>query len=125
MGQKKSGWERFFDEHASRYMDNVFVTNTLVEVDFLLEQLAIPPGGTILDIGCGTGRHSVELARRGYQVTGVDLSAGMLAKAEEAAEEAGVNVRWIRQDATQFVCRHLSVRGRFFLVEPGRRSRRT
>jgi cyclopropane fatty-acyl-phospholipid synthase-like methyltransferase len=103
MGQNESGWERFFDEHAARYMRNVFVKNTIDEVDFLLEQLAVVPGGTILDIGCGTGRHCVELARRGYKVTGVDMSAGMLAKAEEAAEEAGVKVRWIKRDATQFV----------------------
>ena len=104
MGQKKSGWERFFDEHAARYMGNVFVKNTVDEVDFLLEQLAVAPGGTILDIGCGAGRHSV--AGRGYQVTGVDISAGMLAKAEEAAKEAGVKVRWIHRDATQFVADH-------------------
>jgi SAM-dependent methyltransferase len=44
----------------------------------------------VLDLGCGTGRHSVELARRGYEVTGVDLSAGMLEKARRrAAAEPG------------------------------------
>ena len=36
----------------------------------------LAPGSAILDMGCGTGRHSVELARRGYRMTGVDLSAG-------------------------------------------------
>ncbi len=39
------------------------------EVDFILEELALPPGGSIIDVGSGTGRHSVELARRGYSVT--------------------------------------------------------
>ena len=41
---------------------------------------------TIVDIGCGTGNHSIRLARRGYQVTGVDLSENMLAHAREKAE---------------------------------------
>src|SRR5690625_7905088 len=44
----------------------------------------------ILDVGCGRGRHSVALARRGYEVTGVDLSQEVVGKAEEIAEEAGV-----------------------------------
>lgn len=99
----KSNWEQFFDGHAPQYMDNCFTTNTVAEVDFLLEELALPDGSHILDVGCGTGRHSVELAKRGYKVTGVDLSAGMLAEAEKAASEAGVSVELIRCDATRYV----------------------
>jgi predicted TPR repeat methyltransferase len=44
---------------------------------------------TILDLGCGTGIHAIRLARRGYEVTGVDRSAEMLAKAERKAAELG------------------------------------
>lgn len=98
----KHGWEEFFDWHAPRYMENCFVTATLAEVDFLLGVLSIPDGGSILDMGCGTGRHSVELARRGYVVTGIDISAGMLAQAKTAAAEAGVKVEFIQSDATGF-----------------------
>ena len=76
---EKSTWEAFFDAHAPVYEENVFTKNTVREADFLVEELAPPPGGRILDVGCGTGRHSIELARRGYSVTGVDLSFGMLA----------------------------------------------
>ncbi len=103
MVEQKHDWERFFDEHSTRYMENVFVTNTIAEVDFLLEQLAVEPGASMLDIGCGTGRHSVELARRGYQVTGVDISSGMLAQAEQAAAEAGVTVNWVKANAVDFM----------------------
>jgi len=93
-------WERFFNAHAPHYMDNVFTQNTLFEVEFLLEELGLPPGAKLLDIGCGTGRHSIELARRGYQITGIDLSSGMLAEAQRAAEGSGVEVTWIQRDAT-------------------------
>ncbi len=79
--KEKSTWETFFDAHAPVYEDNAFTKNTLPEVDFLIEELALPQGGSILDVGCGTGRHSIELARRGYSVTGLDLSREMLARA--------------------------------------------
>jgi SAM-dependent methyltransferase len=46
---------------------------------------------SVLDLGCGTGRHSVELARRGYQVVGVDLSEGMLDRARRRAISEGVS----------------------------------
>ena len=99
---KISEWEEFFDGHAPLYMKNVFTKNTLAEVDFIIEELKLPQGCRVLDMGCGTGRHSVELAKRGYRVTGVDLSSGMLAEAKEAASKAGVEVEWIHADATQF-----------------------
>lgn len=95
-------WEAFFDSHAPYYMQNVFTSNTLAEVDFLLEVLRIAPGASILDMGCGAGRHSIELARRGYVVTGVDISAGMLEQARQSADEANVQIEWIQSDATQF-----------------------
>lgn len=102
MDDEEHEWARFFDEHAPQYMDNVFTRNTLAEVDFLLELLGLKPGDHILDIGCGTGRHSIQLAGRGYLVTGVDISAGMLAQAREAAAVAGVNVNWVQADATLY-----------------------
>lgn len=99
---EKSCWEAFFDAHAPIYMENVFTKDTVREVDFLLEELALAPGGSILDVGCGAGRHSVELAKRGFAVTGLDLSSGMLAQAAEAAGKAGVAVNWVRADAARF-----------------------
>ena len=98
----KSVWEEFFDAHAPIYEENVFTKNTIQEVDFLTEELAVRDGGSILDVGCGTGRHSIELARRGYAVTGLDLSAEMLARAADAARSKEVNVQWVRSDAAQF-----------------------
>ncbi|HRK20896.1 MAG TPA: methyltransferase domain-containing protein [Fimbriimonadaceae bacterium] len=95
-------WKAFFDAHAPHYMENVFTKWTTTEVQFLLDLFQLPSGASILDLGCGTGRHSIELARRGFDVTGVDLSSGMLAEARKAAQAAGVEVEWIEADATQY-----------------------
>jgi SAM-dependent methyltransferase len=100
---EKGIWEAFFDAHAPVYDENQFTNNTVQEVDFLLEELSLKKGALILDVGCGTGRHAVELAKRGYVVTGIDVSAKMLAKAAEKAKAANVNVNLIRGDATQFM----------------------
>jgi cyclopropane fatty-acyl-phospholipid synthase-like methyltransferase len=103
----KNEWEEFFDGHAPIYMDNIFTKNTLREVDFIIEELQLLKGSRILDIGCGTGRHAIELARRGYRVTGVDISSGMLAEAKKAALKAGVKVAWVHTDATKFTSTEL------------------
>ena len=99
---EKTTWERFFDAHAPIYESNVFTKNTVSEVDFLLEEFELRPGDSVLDVGCGTGRHSIDLAKRGYKVTGLDLSAGMLARAAMAARAEKVEVEWIRSNATRF-----------------------
>jgi SAM-dependent methyltransferase len=53
----------------------------------------------VLDIGCGTGGHAVELARRGFEVVGVDLAPAMLERARERAEAAGVEIELVEGDA--------------------------
>ena len=60
-------------------------------------------GGCVLDLCCGPGRHSVELAHRGFQVTGVDRSPFLLAKGRELAATSGASVEWVEQDMRNFV----------------------
>lgn len=95
-------WQAFFDAHAPHYDANPFTQHTKAEIDFFLSIFALPAGSTVLDVGCGTGRHAVELAKRGYRVTGIDLSEGMLNVARAKAAVEGVDVEFVQADATQF-----------------------
>ena len=69
------------------------------EVDFLLATLCVPPGATLLDIPCGFGRHALELTRRGYYLTGVDISAEFIERLQMQAEAEQLSVQTIHGDA--------------------------
>ncbi|OGD74971.1 MAG: hypothetical protein A2Y64_02665 [Candidatus Coatesbacteria bacterium RBG_13_66_14] len=94
-------WQKYFDANAAAYHREPFTANTLAEVEFIVAELGLAPPMRVLDVGCGTGRHAVELARRGLRVTGVDISAGMLAEARRAAAEAGVELDLVRMDVAR------------------------
>ncbi len=68
---------------------------TVAEVDFITQVARLEPGARVLDVPCGSGRHALELARRGYQVTGLDISAEAIAHARNAAatEQLPVDLR--------------------------------
>ena len=100
--ERASAWEQFFDKESSHYLEHGFTTNTIREVAFLLDELQLEIGKSILDIGCGVGRHSIPLARHGYHVTGIDLSSGMLSQAKATALSEGVNVNFIHADASRY-----------------------
>jgi SAM-dependent methyltransferase len=65
--------------------------------------LAQCAGGGLLDLCCGPGRHSVEFARRGFHVTGVDRSPFLLDRAREHATQSGVSIEFIKEDMRNFV----------------------
>ena len=66
------------------------------EVDSIVEWLNLNPENHILDLCCGTGRHSIALAKRGYRVTGLDLSETLLSHATTLS--AGLPVRFVHGD---------------------------
>ena len=99
---KKPIWQEFFDSHAPEYMENIFTKNTDFEVEFIIHELGLVSGDRILDVGCGTGRHSIPLALRGMKMTGLDLSEGMLAEAGKYAESENACIELVQADATQF-----------------------
>ena len=55
----------------------------------------------ILDVGCGTGRHAIELTKRGYSVTGIDLSESQIQRAKEKAETENLEIQFLVGDARQ------------------------
>lgn len=81
-----------FFSNGSPFLQHPLLTpkRTRHEIDFLLQQMELPSGSRILDIGCGFGRHSIELARRGYQVTGLDPATAMISAARHKAAKASV-----------------------------------
>lgn len=79
----------------------------------LLDTVPVPEGGRALDIGCGTGRHSIELAQRGWHVTGVDSEQEPLDKARIHAREAHADIRFLHEDAEDL---HIAVDGGHMLV---------
>ena len=88
----------FGPDYLKEYGNNLTQEITLAEIDFLEKVLALKRGAKVLDCPCGHGRHSIELARRGYDVTGQDLNGFFLEEAKKAAAQAEVSVRWNKGD---------------------------
>ena len=92
-------YEELFENYAQTYETEVFTKGTIGEIDFIEKEIKKDKSKKILDIGCGTGRHSIELAKRGHNVTGIDLSECMLEMAKQKAKVAKVKVEFIKADA--------------------------
>jgi SAM-dependent methyltransferase len=97
----KQWYQELFENYARKYDNEDFTQGTIGEVDFIEKENSSSKSIQILDIGCGTGRHAIELAKRNYNVIGIDLSESQLARAREKADAAGVKVKFIQKDATR------------------------
>jgi len=86
--------DRFWDRAAPYIFDPAHWTAASAEIDAAVRFLELKPGAGVLDLGCGPGRHSLELARRGYRVTGVDRTQKFLdyAAASAATEKLGIEL---------------------------------
>ncbi|AEG19223.1 class I SAM-dependent methyltransferase [Methanobacterium paludis] len=102
----KQWYEELFLNHADAYENEIFTQGTIGEVDFIESEIDYNKNLRILDIGCGTGRHALELTKRGYNVVGIDLSESMIKKAREKAENAGLNVDFQLADARNLPFEH-------------------
>jgi 2-polyprenyl-3-methyl-5-hydroxy-6-metoxy-1,4-benzoquinol methylase len=94
-------YESLFENNGKKYDAESFTRGTVGECDFIEKETGHDKSKIILDIGCGTGRHSLELAKRGYNVTGVDLSESQLNRAKEKTRQASVSVNFLKCDARQ------------------------
>jgi len=92
-------WRTFFSETIVDFWKKVYdESRTKAEADFIQGELNIPPGAAILDVPCGEGRLTRELASRGYGMTGVDLSLPFLDQARASAAEKRLDIRWEHRD---------------------------
>jgi SAM-dependent methyltransferase len=93
-------FEALADHMGSAYLRYSFTKGTINEVSFLIEALGLSAGSRILDVGCGPGRHSLEFARRGFAVVGVDISERFVELGNDAAVSEGLSdVSFVRGDA--------------------------
>ena len=88
-----------------------WVEDTRRQVDFLIEKLELKESEKVLDLACGFGRHSLELARRGFDVIGVDITADYIDYANEQAKKENLNAYFICSDI-----REISFQGEFDVV---------
>jgi ubiquinone/menaquinone biosynthesis C-methylase UbiE len=84
---------------TSRVM--AFTLGTEQEVDFLVDALGLAPGMRVLDVGCGPGRHSLALARRGFAVVGIDHSPDFIRLARDAAAQQCLSVEFAQGDVRE------------------------
>lgn len=88
---------QFWCEHAAAYDERCGSEPHSMESWAVLQGL-IPPGSSVLDVGCGTGRFAIPLARLGCRVTGIDQSPDMLAIARSKAAAADVDIEFQHRD---------------------------
>ena len=112
-----------FENYGQKYDNENFTQGTIGECDFIEGELNHNRSLTILDVGCGTGRHTIELTKRGYSVTGIDFSESQLTWATEKAKSQGLRIDFQQQDARNLSFDHefdvaiMLCEGRFPLME--------
>jgi SAM-dependent methyltransferase len=91
-------YEHFFGKDYLRTVRTATPKEVAVECDFIERALRIPLGSRVLDVGCGLGVQSAELASRGYDLVGLDISATMVSRAYDEAEDRGLQIDFVRGD---------------------------
>ncbi|HYL59469.1 MAG TPA: class I SAM-dependent methyltransferase [Candidatus Acidoferrales bacterium] len=94
--------DEFWEAFAPFFFTPERIAGSSAQCDELLKLLRVAPGSHVLDLCCGVGRHSVELARRGFVVTGVDRTRPLLERARQTAASIGLNVEWVLEDMRAF-----------------------
>jgi SAM-dependent methyltransferase len=99
------GWyeqDSFWETFSPLLFSQTRLNATQEEVDHLIELAELQPGMAVLDLPCGIGRHSCELARRGFQVTAVDRTQAYLRTARQLSAEGGLQIEFVEKDMRSF-----------------------
>ena len=107
----KQWYETLFEDYGKKYDNENFSQGTIGECDFIEKEINYNKSLRIIDIGCGTGRHSIEFTKRGYKVIGIDLSESLLERAKEKVKARNLQIDFQKHDA-----RNLPFRNEFDLV---------
>ncbi len=91
-------YERFFGQHYLRTVRTPTPKEVALECDFIEQALRVSAGSRVLDVGCGLGVQTVELASRGYHLVGLDISPTMISRAYDEAEDRGLQIDFVRGD---------------------------
>jgi len=94
---KKQWYVSLFENYGQKYDNENCTQGTIGECDFIEDELSHNKSLKILDVGCGTGRHAIELTKRGYTVTGIDFSESQLNRAIEKAENQHLKIDFQQQ----------------------------
>ncbi len=97
-GKGKSWFVDVFGEDYLRTLPFLTPQATQSEAEFVLSALELQPGAQLLDVGCGYGRHAMELAARGFHVVGLDLSLPLLVRGGEEANRRGLAINFVHGD---------------------------
>jgi len=95
----KQWYETLFEDYGKKYDNENFTQGTIGECDFIEKEINYNKSLRIIDIGCGTGRHSIELTERGYKVIGIDLSESQLEQAKVKAKAQNLQIDFQKHDA--------------------------
>jgi len=97
--RKARAWfEEIFDDDYLRTLPFLTPQATQREAAFLIEGLGMRPGQQVLDVGCGYGRHAMELAARGLHVVALDLSLPLLLRGADEAQRRGLTINFVHGD---------------------------
>ena len=96
--QGKAWFDEIFDEDYLRTLPFLTPQATQAEARFVTDAIAAAPGAQVLDVGCGYGRHAMELAARGFHVVGLDSSLPLLLRGADEAQRRGLSINFVHGD---------------------------
>ena len=103
-GVPRGVWEYAQAEHVAREYDLDLADHPLFDFDEEVLNKYLTKPGTVVDFGCGTGRASIPLARRGFQVVAVDISPAMLELVGQKAAKEGLSIERVQANLVELDC---------------------